>query len=192
MNKIPGSAQSHVDRRMSSHSARALMVSYTRSSNTRSKVPSVLTASMNASVTPTDRLNCVSVVELFLIRMNSAISGWSTRRTPICAPRLCPAELIVLHTASKIPMKLRGPLERLSKPLMSAPDGRSVLKSYPIPPPSCIVLAACCAANMMPSMLSGIVIETKQLYGVTRLGAPIADCTRPAGMKRMSYSMSRN
>ena len=74
-----------------------------------------------------------------------------------------------------MPINDIGPLDLLSRLLINVPLGLSVLKSYPIPPPICIVFAAFLAASMMPFMLSSIVADTKQLYGVTLRGAPIAD-----------------
>ena len=83
MNRMPGSAQSQVDLRISSQRARASTVLYTWPSKVRSKKSPVLTAAMKASVTPTLMLNPVNVVLLFLALMNSSMSGWSTRKTPI-------------------------------------------------------------------------------------------------------------
>ena len=41
--------------------------------------------------------------------MKASISGWSQRIVPIIAPRLAPADMIVLHMASQTSMKLTGP-----------------------------------------------------------------------------------
>jgi hypothetical protein len=49
---------------------------------------------------------------------------------------------------------------------MLADLGLMVEKSYPIPPPNLIVSAALVAAFMMPSILSSIVSDTKQLNAV--------------------------
>ncbi len=48
------------------------------------------TASMNASVTATEMLKFVICVTSLLHVMNSRMSGWSTRRIPMFAPRRVP------------------------------------------------------------------------------------------------------
>ena len=65
----------------------------------------------------------------FLALMNSSTSGWSTRITPICAPRREPADSSVSHDLSKTRMYDTGPEARDSVPLTSAPRGRIVEKS---------------------------------------------------------------
>ena len=72
-----------------------------------------------------------------------------------------------------------------------APFGRSVEKSWPMPPPCCIVSAASFSAWKMPSRLSGMVPMTKQLNRVTLRSVPAPARIRPAGMKRMSAIASR-
>ena len=52
--------------------------------------PSASTASMNASVTATEMLKLVILVVSSLQVMNSMMSGWSTRRMPMLAPRRVP------------------------------------------------------------------------------------------------------
>ena len=111
---------------------------------------------MKFSVTPTDMLKPCRLVLLCLHVMNSMMSGCSIDITPIWAPLRCPEELIVWQTASNIPMKLIGPLERLSKLLMRSPRGLKRLKSYPMPPPFLMVSEAAVAALMTLSMLSSI------------------------------------
>ena len=125
----PGSAQSQVLRMMVSHSAEALTVSYTLPSKTRSKPSLLITASMKVSVTKTLVLKLTSLLVLFLAVTYSRISGWSTLRQAICAPLRCPAEAMVPHTESKIPMKETGPEALLSRLLIGAPLGRIPEKS---------------------------------------------------------------
>ena len=91
------------------------------------------------------------------------MSGWSTLRTPICAPRLCPELAIVWQIESNIPIKDTGPEDLESKDLMRSPFGRSNEKSYPIPPPLLIVSAASEALSIMFVIESSIVPDTKQL-----------------------------
>ena len=56
----------------------------------RSYGASASTASMNASVTATEMLKLVILVVSSLQVMNSMMSGWSTRRMPMLAPRRVP------------------------------------------------------------------------------------------------------
>ena len=65
---------------------------------TSSTSPSASTARMNASVTPTEMLKLVRSPSS-LAWMNSSMSGWSQRSTPICAPRRAPADSTVSQRA---------------------------------------------------------------------------------------------
>ena len=75
--------------------------------------------------------------------------------------------MIVRHIASQTSMKLKGPLASAATPDTAAPLGRMVEKSYPIPPPCCIVSAASFSMSKIPAIESGIVPITKQLKSVT-------------------------
>ncbi len=92
--------------------------------------------------------------------------------------------MIVRHIASQTSMNDRGPEASAATPFTSAPRGRMVLKSYPIPPPCCMVSAASFRAVKMPSIVSGIVPMTKQLNSVTDRPVPAPAVIRPAGRKR--------
>ena len=58
---------------------------------TNSQGWSAINASMNVSVMPTDTLKLFQRPGVRLAVMNSMTSGWSTRNTPIWAPRRAPA-----------------------------------------------------------------------------------------------------
>ena len=66
------------------------------------------------------------------------------------------------------------------------PLGRNVERSYPMPPPCCMVSAASRRCAKMPPMSSGMAPITKQLNSVTSRSAPAPAMTRPAGKKRKS------
>ena len=74
-----------------------------------------------------------------------------------------------------------GPEASAPTPFTGAPCGRSVEKSWPMPPPCCIVSAASRSPSKMPDMSSGIVPMTKQLNRVTVRPVPAPASTRPAG-----------
>ena len=104
------------------------------------------------------------------------------------APRRLPADMIVRHIASQTSMKLSGPDASAPTPFTSAPLGRMVEKSYPIPPPCCRVSAASRSASKMPFMSSGTVPMTKQLNSVTDRPVPAPAVIRPAGRYLKSSS----
>ena len=89
--------------------------------------------------------------------------------------------MMVRHIASQTSMKLSGPEASAATPFTSAPRGRMVEKSYPMPPPCCIVSAASLSMSKMPPMLSGMVPMTKQLNSVTDRPVPAPAVMRPAG-----------
>ena len=93
-------------------------------------------------------------------------------------------------------MNATGPLDCEPRLEMRAPDGRSVEKSYPIPPPRRIVSAASDARAMIdpgPSVkLSAIPPLTKQLAAVTCRGLPMADWMRPPGKNRCDIRTGRS
>lgn len=78
--------------------------------STRSYIPSRPTASIKDSVMPTEILKFVISEVLFLQVMKSIISGWSTRRMPIFAPRRVPPCLTASVAALKTFIKDTGPL----------------------------------------------------------------------------------
>ena len=90
---------------------------------------------MKASVTATEMLKFVTLVMSSLQVMNSMMSGWSTRRMPMLAPRRVPPCLTTSVEASKRLMKETGPeatpiVERTMSFL-----GRRREKLNPVPPP---------------------------------------------------------
>ena len=120
--------------------------------------------------------------------MKSSISGWSQRMVAIIAPRRLPADMMVRHIASHTSMNDSGPEASAATPCTAAPLGRMVLKSYPIPPPCCMVKAASFNMSKMPPMLSGMVPITKQLNKVTLRPVPAPAVIRPAGRNLKSSS----
>ena len=124
--------------------------------------------------------------------IKSSISGWSQRIVAIIAPRREPADIIVRHIASQTSINDNGPDASAATPLTSAPLGRIVLKSYPMPPPCCIVSAASLSMSKMPPILSGIVPITKQLNIVTLRAVPAPAVIRPAGRNLKSSRASKN
>lgn len=69
------------------------------------------------------------------IVMKSRMSGWSTRRIPIFAPRLFPPCLITSVAASKTFMNDIGPDETPVVEETMSSDGRSLANENPVPPP---------------------------------------------------------
>ena len=96
--------------------------------------------------------------------------------------------MIVRHMASQTSMNDSGPDASAATPFTSAPLGRMVEKSYPIPPPCCMVSAASFSMSKIPPMLSGIVPITKQLNSVTDRAVPAPAVIRPAGRYLKSSS----
>ena len=64
---------------------------------------SASTARMNSFVTPTEMLK-LRRSPWSLAWMNSSMSGWSQRSTPICAPRRLPADSTVSQLRSNTRM----------------------------------------------------------------------------------------
>ena len=171
-----------------SHNSRALTVLCVTPSNFRSQVEPAFTASMKGSVIKTETLNIRKRAASDFAVMKSSISGWSQRIVAIIAPRREPADMIVRHIASQTSMNERGPEASAATPFTPAPLGRMVEKSYPMPPPCCIVSAASLSISKMPPMLSGIVPITKQLNNVTDRSVPAPAVMRPAGRYLKSSS----
>ena len=117
-----------------------------------------------------------------LASTNFSTSGWSQRIVAIMAPLRIPADIIVLQDASHTSIKDNGPEASEATPTTSEPCGRIVLKSYPIPPPCCMVSTASFRPSKIPPMLSSTVPITKQLNRVTlRSPVPAPALIRPAG-----------
>ena len=137
MKKTPGSPVFQAPWMIRSQTSRALSCPTTLPvlGWIRSYSPSASTASMKASVTATEMLKLVILVVSSLQVMNSMMSGWSTRRMPMLAPRRVPPCLTTSVDASNNVMKDTGPeatpmVERTMSFL-----GRSREKPNPVPPP---------------------------------------------------------
>ena len=150
-----------------------------------------MTAHMKASVTRTERLNMVNRPGSRFASMKASISGWSQRMAAIMAPRRDPALMMVRHMASHTSMNDRGPEASAPIPLTAAPLGRRVEKSYPMPPPCCMVSAASLRFSKIPDMSSGMSPMTKQLNKVTLRSDPAPDRMRPAGRKPKPSNSSK-
>ena len=90
---------------------------------------------MKASVTPTEMLKFVIRVLSALQSMKWRMSGWSTRRIPMFAPRRVPPCFTASVDASYTSMKLTGPLATPMVDLTTSPMGRTRLNPKPVPPP---------------------------------------------------------
>jgi hypothetical protein len=88
--------------------------------------------------------------------------------------------------ASHTSMKLTGPDASAPMLCTSAPLGRSVEKSWPMPPPCCMVRAASLTLSKMEPRSSSIRPITKQLKSVTARPVPAPARMRPAGRKAKS------
>ena len=90
---------------------------------------------MKLSVIATEMLKLVSSLKLSLEVMNSRMSGWSTRSTPMFAPRLVPPCLTASVAELITFMKETGPD---ATPLVDATGelrGLKREKEKPVPPP---------------------------------------------------------
>jgi hypothetical protein len=101
----------------------------------RSYFAPAFTASMNASVTATEMLKFVICVTSRLHVTNSRMSGWSTRRMPMFAPRRVPPCFTTSVDASYSFMKLTGPDATPIVDFTTSFVGRSRLNAKPVPPP---------------------------------------------------------
>ena len=152
----------------------------------------IFSALREGALTSTDRLKRVSTPGARFAATKASMSGWSQARVAIMAPRRAPVDWTVAHIASHTCMKLTGPDATVPASSALAPDGRSVEKSMPMPPPCCIVSAPSRSAEKMPSSESSIGPITKQLNSVTRRPVPAPARMRPPGRKRKSASASAN
>ena len=90
---------------------------------------------MNFLVTATEMLKFVTCVRSSLQLMNSKMSGWSTRRIPMFAPRRVPPCFTASVEASYNFMKETGPLATPVVERTIDPFGRRREKEKPVPPP---------------------------------------------------------
>ena len=90
---------------------------------------------MNASVTATEMLKFVILLVSSLQVTNSMMSGWSTRRMPMLAPRRVPPCLTTSVEASNRLMKETGPEATPMVLRTMSFFGRSREKLNPVPPP---------------------------------------------------------
>ena len=79
---------------------------------------------MKASVMPTEKLKLAKLPSVSLAAIKSRMSGWSTRRMAIWAPRRVPPCLMASVALSKTFMKERGPLAMPLVLLTMSPAGR--------------------------------------------------------------------
>ena len=93
------------------------------------------TADMNFRVTPTLMLKFVTCVRSSLQAMKSMMSGWSTRRMPMFAPRRVPPCFTASVDASYNFMKEIGPLATPVVERTIEPFGRRRENEKPVPPP---------------------------------------------------------
>lgn len=113
-----------------------------------------LTASMNASVTPTERLKFSSASPACLASMNSRISGCVTRGTPMLAPRRRPPSLMFSVAQSNTRMNETGPDASPPVEPTTSPRGRRCEKEKPVPPPVRWTRAIARSPAKIDSMLS--------------------------------------
>jgi len=92
-------------------------------------------AAINSSVTETERLKLFIASGLFLIVINSSISGWSILRIPMFAPLRVPPCFITSVTILKTVIKDTGPLATPIVEATTSSLGLSFEKENPVPPP---------------------------------------------------------
>ncbi|OQA20681.1 MAG: hypothetical protein BWY60_01151 [Actinobacteria bacterium ADurb.Bin346] len=104
---------------------------------------------MKDSVTPTDKLKLLSFELSSFALMNSRMSGWSTLKIPIFAPRLVPPCFIVSVAALNTVINDMGPLETPFVDRTTSFFGLIFEKEYPTPPPDfCINAVSFKASNI--------------------------------------------
>ena len=138
----PGSALECAWFTISSQRVLALIVLYTSPPYVRSKSPSFFTASMNSWVKRTEMLEYF-IISIFpvLILMNFSISGWSTRKVCIFAPRRPCCAMVFVFSLNRF-INPVGPQDSPPVPLIGLPDGLSIDRSCPHPPPYLYVNAS--------------------------------------------------
>ena len=123
---------------------------------TRSKLSPASAARKNASVVATERLKLAIRSLRAFTRTNSKMSGWSTRSTPMFAPRRRPPCLITEVAASKTPRNETGPEATPGLDLTESPAGRRRENEKPVPPPDWWITAIRLTASKMLSSESSI------------------------------------
>jgi hypothetical protein len=111
---------------------------------------------MKASVTATEMLKLPTDVPSSFIWTNSSMSGWSTRRMPMLAPRRVPPCLTASVAASMTLRNETGPEATPWVLRTKLPLGRRRLKSKPVPPPSLWTRAAFLTVSKIESSESSI------------------------------------
>ena len=134
---MPGSPVCQAEATMVSKTSRALSLpaTFPEAGSTSSYSQPASTACMKASVRPTEMLKLVISLVSFLQEMNSRMSGWSTRRMPMLAPRRVPPCFTASVAALKTFMKETGPLATPPVELTVLPLARRREKEKPVPPP---------------------------------------------------------
>ena len=112
------------------------------------------TASMKFSVMATDILKLLSLLLSSLQVIKLMISGWSTRRIPIFAPRLVPPCFMASVAESNTVINEIGPDDMPDVEPTISPDGLSFEKENPVPPPDLWMSAVCFTASNMLSIES--------------------------------------
>ena len=111
---------------------------------------------MNALVTPTEMLKLTNFSGSRLTCMNSMMSGWSTFRMAMLAPRRVLPCFTTSVAASKGAMKLTGPEATPPVDPTTSPLGRSFEKENPVPPPLLWISAVFLTVSKMLSRESSI------------------------------------
>ena len=111
---------------------------------------------MNSSVMATEILKLFSFLLSFFAVMKSRISGWSTLRIAMLAPRLVPPCFTVSVAASNTVMNEIGPLEIPLVVLTRSFLGRMREKENPVPPPLLWISAVFLIVSKMLSIESSI------------------------------------
>jgi len=156
MKMIPGSPFRHDESTICSNTFRAESLATTSREwgFTRLYSSSLSTAFMKSSVRATEMLKLFSRFVWLLQVMKSRMSGWSTRRMPMFAPRRVPPCLIVSVAASKTVMKEIGPEEIPFVDRTTSARGRRREKEKPVPPPLLWIMAVFLTASKMESIES--------------------------------------
>ena len=115
---------------------------------------SASTAFMKASVMPTEMLKLFNWRWSALHMMKSMMSGWSTRRIAMLAPRRVPPCLMVSVAMSNTLMKESGPLEMPVVDMTTSLAGRRREKEKPVPPPDLWISAVFLTDSKISSMES--------------------------------------
>ncbi|KWT93238.1 hypothetical protein ASN18_0321 [Candidatus Magnetominusculus xianensis] len=137
MNMMPGSPFSHAcfTIKSNTYAASSLPVPVPPRGFISSYSEFELTASINFVVSAADILKLFSFVLLDLHVIKSMMSGWSTLRMAMLAPRRVPPCLTASVAVSKTAIKDTGPLDMPFVEPTTSPFGRSDEKLKPVPPP---------------------------------------------------------